>query len=186
MTEVVPRPENRRSRLPAKMFLFAGFAAGILVLIWGSGILYWHLRLRSAMRTFEETIPWTRNGTDHRERNEKAIKILIEAGCRSLPYMVDSLEDSKDPSFLSLMSFAISFGSMFPGVSWMDIDSPELNRRMEAWHFMPQAPAVERRLKCERIRRWWEEHGAEHHQIWRFWTNDCRPKAPVDPRELVD
>ena len=149
-----------------KVLLTAGIAAPLLALTWGAGILYWHFRLRSAFRTFEVTS--TPGGTPaNDEANLRALETLSNAGCRSLPFFVQALDSSKPIQFLQTSSQLINRHADAPeDTTITSVDSE-----------------AERRRKCEKLREWWKIRGSAEHQVWRFWTDSCRP---VDPRDLVD
>ena len=167
MTESEVRPVGRRLGRPDKAFLLAGFAGALLVaLIWGTGILYWHFRVRSAFRTLETTSAPGGTPADD-ELNLRALETLNDAGCRSLPFFVQALDPSKPIQFLQTSSQFIHRHADAPeDTTITSVDSE-----------------VERRRKCEKLREWWKTRGSAEHQVWRFWTDACRP---VDPRELVD
>jgi hypothetical protein len=141
-------------------------AALLISLLWGGGILYWHLHLRSVFRTFERTCAPGGSMSDL-ELNEAALETLSEAGCRSLPFFVEALDPSKPVQFLQTSTRFID------GYADHLSDTVITSADTEG----------ERRRKCEQIRAWWRAHGQEQHQVWRFWTNSCRRR---DPRELVD
>jgi hypothetical protein len=148
---------------------------------WGSGILYWHLRIRSALRTVDQTLHGGPLTGEERSRIEGAVEILLAAGCRTLPHLMDSLDASQDRALLRWKTYFIAWQSVHPGLPLADSTSPTLDRRRDEWviSFSGQDPA-EVPIKLDRIRRWWKEHGSEHHQFWRWWTNACRPRVPEE------
>ena len=92
---------------------------------------------------------------------------FVFEGARKLRY-VGAIDDSKDWEFLSWMSLLVSWhgapvpmdegsGSKRANVEFRKEDSPELRRRM-----------------VRLIQEWWKEHGADHHQWWRVWSESCR------------
>ncbi|HLY08223.1 MAG TPA: hypothetical protein VKW04_02850 [Planctomycetota bacterium] len=123
---------------------------------WACGILYWHFRLSSALRTFERTSAPGGTPADD-EENLKALETLTAAGCRSLPYVVQALDPSTPTQLLQ--SFTPLIGR------WSD--SPEI----ESITSVDSGP--ERRRKCDQIREWWRRHGSDEHQVWRFWSATC-------------
>lgn len=158
-----------------KAILGAAVVLVIAVLVWGGGILYWHFQIRSALRTFEATFHAQEDNGVDLPRNQEAMEFLFLAGCRSLPYMVESLDNSRDPLYQSIASFMITRMAYTPGAFFAEGSTPALERASQEWSFRPDAPLDERRLKCARIRDWWRDHGSEFHQVWRFWTSACRP-----------
>jgi hypothetical protein len=159
-----------------KAFLLTALGLATVLLAWGSGVLYWHLRLHSALRTFEDTnSPLPAGAAPREEESQRSFQVLTEAGCRSLPYLVGALDDTNDPVLLSTLTFMIVRTALYPGLLFAEGSSPALDRKMEEWSFRPDAPPEERRIKCDRIRVWWKEQGSEYHQVWRFWTSACKP-----------
>jgi hypothetical protein len=145
---------------------------------WGSGILYWHIRIRSAMSELEQTAHDAPRSDDEEKCYNRAMETLMAAGCRILPYAVNCLDESRGDGFMSVTTILIAWESVFPGLSFGETSSATLGSRMEAWFIKPTDSIESRRAKYDRIRQWWKAHGSEHHRIWRFWTSHCRPYEP--------
>jgi hypothetical protein len=154
----------------------------LLVMGWGCGILYWHLRIRSALQVVEQSKFAKAPSVPEKEPYDRAMGTLMAAGCRTLPYLVDCLDETKGRDFMEAATFLIAWESVYPGVPPAEAESPTLQRRAEEWIINEADSPERRRTKCDRIRLWWKEHGHEHHQVWRFWTNHCRPYEP-EPEE---
>ncbi len=94
-----------RARAVVISFLIATF---VTALVWGGGILYWHVRIRSALRDLESTCHSEPLRDDERARHDGAPGVLMEGGCRSLPYLFNSLDESRNPEFLTTVAFLIA------------------------------------------------------------------------------
>ncbi len=137
--------------------ILSGVAAAMAALVaWGGGILYWHVRLRSAIRASERTSA-PGGSVSEDEENLKALECLTDAGCRSLPSFIRALDPDKPLQFLQEST---QFIGGFPG--WPDV---------EAIASLDSVP--ERRAKGDRIREWWKGHGGDVRQAWRFWSRRC-------------
>jgi len=109
------------------------------------------------------------------------METLQGAGCRRLPDAIRSLDEAKNRDYLAFLTTFIAWETLYPGEPLPVMQTH--SNRIHLWTIMPTDSATEVNAKCELIHTWWREHGAEHHQVWRFWTDRCRP---IDPRELVD
>jgi hypothetical protein len=146
-----PTPARTKMLVLAGMTLLLATALG-----WGGGILYWHFTLRSAFRTFEESsAPGGPPSQD--ESNLAALEILRDGGCRSLPLFVQGLDPAKPIQFLQASTEFIA--------RYDDSEAFEIITSLDA--------EPTRRLKCEKIRAWWRDHGGRVHQAWRFWSARC-------------
>lgn len=160
---------------PKALLITTLLIASTLALTWVGGILYWHFRLRSAQRTFEKNCVHSGASEDAESDYWDSQQRLLLGGCRSLPYLVDSLDETKDQAYLIMATFSIVWITTFPGLPVMgEASTPTLESRTAAWGIRGEDSVEVRRLKCLRIRTWWKEHGAEYHQAWRFWTANCR------------
>jgi hypothetical protein len=153
----------------------------LVALGWGCGILYWHVRIRRAIREFEEAT----RGRQEVSLDGKAASawlVLTNGGCRSLPYFVESLDDSKNPLFLSYLTLMFTGFTMLPDYPMVDsIGVSDLVEKADVFTItLADSPSV-RREKIEKLREWWRVHGAAHHQFWRFWSDRCKPFDRDDP-----
>ena len=142
-------------------------AAAVLVVIWGGGILYWHVRITRALRAWEQhpkVVYHLSSAPDYGP--PEAAATLQEAGGRALPYLIHQLDESKDPRFLEGLTDRIIVGTVVqcPG------DEHFLYERIGTWFIGRDDRIPDRREKCLRIRAWWEENGGRYYQWWRFWS----------------
>jgi hypothetical protein len=141
-------------------------AAAILVaaalVCWLGGYLYWHFRLIGAIHTLEaRTGPV---GTD-----QDAYDALHDAGCRALPYLVGSIQGSKNPH-LQALATAIMKNSLQGPISRGE---REISEMLGNWLISPDDSAAERQKKADEIQTWWRAYGEPRHSTWRWWTRDC-------------
>jgi hypothetical protein len=153
------------------MKIAAKVLAGVALIaaVWSGVFLYWHVRILRAVRALEEE-----SGHIVIEYSE-AESILTAAGCRSLPYLIDSLDDSKKFDFLYRCSFLVCWESVHPGALPAESSSEVLSERLGEWCISLKDDAAVRRRKCDLIKTWWRSHGGERHQWWRVWTSACAP-----------
>ena len=134
---------------------------------WLGIYLYWHFKIIGAIKTMESrAVPQSPGSALPYSVPEEQVAELRAAGCRALPYLVSSLEGSKNPMYLLAASDLIqkfvapadpSQGSSFPSDNtFSGDDSAELRQR-----------------KCQIIKEWWRGRSLEYHQTWRVWTDRC-------------
>jgi hypothetical protein len=151
----------------------AGGVVLLATLAWTGTFLTWHFRILGAIRTLETQLA-PRTGPPTVDPNEAAA-LLTRSGCRSLPYMVRTLDSAKNPEFLSLITFTICWLSVSSGAdSAATSSSKALESAMNEWMITVDEGPEGRRRKIDALRAWWREHGAEHHQWWRVWSPHCR------------
>lgn len=141
------------------------------LLAWTAMFLYWHIRIQSALADSERLCLAVPTDRERMERHQ----FLLAAGCRTLPYLVRALDESKPPEFQAECAGLIVWTSMLPGWTGIDAAPPELMDLFDRWGFQADEQAEVRRRKIGLIREWWKVEGAEHHQWWRVWTAECRP-----------
>lgn len=142
------------------------FAAALFlpVLAWTGAYLYWRVRVLHAIRTLQ--------GERRTDDGCDASVVLHNAGCRALPYLVDSLSDSKDPDYLQNATYQITLDVTSPG--WgHGLLPPEAQARLKVWVVGREEPPADVERKIEAIRRYWRENGQKHHQWWRVWSANC-------------
>jgi hypothetical protein len=138
---------------------------------WSGIFLYWHVRILRAVRDLErESLPSHRLSESI---TSDAGTVIVKGGCRSLPYMIESLDASKSPDFLCACSTLVCWQSVHPGVLPAESDSMLLSNRLDDWCISIRDDAALRRRKCDLVKAWWREHGSEHHQWWRVWSSSC-------------
>jgi hypothetical protein len=155
---------------PLKAVLIAAaIVVTIAALGWIGGILYWDRTLRTAMETVEGLWDAPRSSPEG-DRCQAAISTIQHAGCRSLPHLVNALDESKNINFLETLRVLIDQKTNPPG----DPSLSSSRGPMGGWFFAWYDSQESRRSKCESIRQWWKEQGMEYHRAWRFWTDNCR------------
>lgn len=159
-------PPLRRSLVGLSIALTLTF------LVWGGSVVYWHLRLRTAVQRLGSL------ARPESAENEDAVILLYESGCRSLPYLVASLDESQSLSSLRVRTFAVAWISVVPGMTPSEFGDELLHHRLRSWLVEPEDSPAAVRQKLRLIREWWAAEGSEHHQLWRTWTNACRPFRP--------
>lgn len=136
-------------------------AAGLAILallVWVGIYISWHIRIIGALRTMEtQTVPATSTTAPPTE----AEAVLIDAGCRALPYLVGALDPTKNPYFLNRVTYFITESG------------PAAN---QVWIVRPEDAVADRSKKCDMLREWWRDHGSEYHQTWRIWSRACAAK----------
>jgi hypothetical protein len=165
------------ARAPSRKFLILIplLTFALVATAWMGGILYWHFKLRSAVRTLEESSSVSGDKDGFAAKGWDAMQTLMRGGCRSMPYLIGALDEKKDLGFLSTGAFILAWVATFPGIVIAgETSTPELEERIDAWGVKAEDSPELRRVKCERMRAWWREHGPEYHQGWRFWSADCR------------
>lgn len=163
-----------------KTILQAGLILTSLTLIaWSGSLLYWHLRLSRALRTLEEATVVQPNyeiggyvGDYSAPRDARTT--LMNAGCRSLPYLVSSLGPAQRPEYLAAAGDLII--ALAAGEHSHTCDDSAWEKRFD--RFLPLSMYVHERpeareLKRRRIHDWWRDHGSEVHAWWRSWSACC-------------
>ena len=157
---------------PAR-FLLAVLAAllALVVTVWAGALLYWHVRITSAIRLIETKHPRPGGGMGLSSDHSHATQVLHDAGCRALPYLVRRIDPSRHPEFLEELAGHVS-------VRVRDDDEriPAAPDPVESLlHDFPIRPeeAPARRERCDRIQKWWSDEGGRHHRWWRVWTDEC-------------
>jgi hypothetical protein len=139
---------------------------GLAVLSWAGTFLYWHFRIKHAIRTIELS-PRTLLGAMGTNVHE-AYFFLMEAGCRSMPYAFRAIEASQDPIFVRAMTGVIES----PLRSRTDdVDAAAELAFLARWE---DDPSELHPVKRERLRTWWNEKGEKYHRWWRVWSSNCR------------
>jgi len=153
------------------MKIAAKVLAGVALIaaLWSSTFLYWHVRILRAVRALEEE-----SGHAVFETSD-AESTIASAGCRSLPYLVGSLDESKKFEYLYSCSYLLCWQSVHPGILPQESSSELLSTRLDDWCINTKDDAASRRRKCDLMKTWWRSHGGERHQWWRVWTSACAP-----------
>ena len=166
--------DGMRSALKALLAL--SILMALTSLGWAVGLLYWHLKIEKAIRTLEEGTTYSSPTSNHLfEIPPSANLTLHEAGCRALPNLIRVLDPAKELPFLVVASaHVVETMNLAPAVSKEDCDL-RYQRRKEFCIYLEDS-ADTRKLKCDRLKEWWREHGNEVHQWWRFWSEWCGKK----------
>lgn len=146
-------------------------AGAILATAWVSVFLYWHVRITLALRDWEKDASsysgfmsnWRECGAPH-----AAAKVLNEAGCRGLPYLVRALGDDRKNAFKEQLASRTLMCICGPGPRGKE--ALGFYRDHEDWEW-DSREQLEARFRS--IQSWWREHGGEHHQWWRIWSSQC-------------
>jgi hypothetical protein len=139
--------------------------------LWVCAYMYWHFKIMGAVTTMmNQTTPPKAGSVYTKEKYavpDEPLDEIEDAGCRALPYLVNSLDPEKNPAYLLVAT--------------------DLLRKLTAppepgGSIHPQCPDVrmslddgpgDRKYKCDQIRDWWVLHGKEFHQGWRIWAHHC-------------
>jgi len=135
-------------------------AVATAALGWVGTYLYWHVRIVGAIRTLETQAGGAGGGEGE--------GVLLDAGCRALPYLVASLEPRKNPYFLKVASVQISSLAFSRAAAGGNSELPA-----EDWSITLDDSAAERARKCDAIQQWWLQNGARYHRTWRVWSSNC-------------
>lgn len=133
----------------------------LAVLAWTGTFLYWHFKIRAAI--------W--NLQPHNGAIEEW-NLLKRAGCRALPYLVESLPESENQFYLMSATSFIATEVVAPGCRREDVSYQLLETR-SGWFVHAEDGGRELRSKLEEIRSYWRENGHRHHQWWRVWSSSC-------------
>jgi hypothetical protein len=145
---------RRAVKTPVKVLIVAALVVGLPLLFWTGTFLYWHVRIRSAIRSIDSMTPVDR------AKAADAIKTIRSAGCRSLPYLVSAIRAER-PDVGELLIFQIARQTSIPSTLIIE-------------HRIQESQDLEeRRQKCDRLRDWWKEKGPDYHQWWRVWSSKC-------------
>jgi len=151
--------ELRKMKTAAKI---VGGVILVAVLAWTGTLLYWHFTLRSAIEA--------QGGP-----NQMAARVTLRsAGCRSLPYVIRSLD--RDPKsswqweFLYRLLLSTSTQEDFPA----DLETGEILNFLEGCFVDPEPTPAKEAAWRKKVQAWWEDSGSGYHQWWRVWSSSCR------------
>jgi len=133
----------------------------LAVLAWTGTFLYWHFKIRAAIRSVASPNPSYEEG-----------ELLKRAGCRALPYLVDSLPESKNQFYLMSATYMIAAEVAAPGTLRGNVPYQLLETR-SSWIVQAEDGGPGLQSKLEEIRAYWRENGHRHHQWWRVWSSSC-------------
>lgn len=149
-------------------------AIALPVLICTGVFVYWHFRITSALRLLEAKIPQKPYSMAVSQELQHASEILRAGGCRSLPYLIETVQPTREFDLLDRTTFEflwiIADGAKDGPEHARSLD--ELQDRFEfRIHDSPQV----KRERCDRLKAWWSANKSRHHQWWRVWSSHCRP-----------
>lgn len=150
-----------------------GIAAATGLLVWIGGILYWHVRITDALRS------WERDGAAGRYSrssnyglSQESSKTLLASGCRALPYLVAKLDSTGDPNFQEALMTRILRAMIGPEPHGADVF--DLLQEWESrWSIYAGGTQLEREYKLAAFGEWWRQNGPRYHHWWKFWSDWC-------------
>jgi hypothetical protein len=156
------------------LLLSIAIAAGIAILAWAGGILYWHIRITQALKAWEKTAK-DRSASLNFGISKADYELLDAAGCRALPYLVGFLEKSQKPQFQEGLMTRILSVLDGPGPYNEEAIAVSEDRSIR-WSFEASNLDFQRERAMSEFKTWWLKHGRQYHQWWRFWSPWCRGK----------
>ncbi|MBI3858384.1 MAG: hypothetical protein HY293_22090 [Planctomycetes bacterium] len=142
-----------------------GVALVLALLAWTGTFLYWHFRIRSAIRVLED-----QPVSSHRDG---AVRQLASGGCRSLSYLVAALDPAREqPEIWVALHKAFIQNSLHPQ-RLNDQECVEASNYLEECRVDPDFSPRKRAARAEWIRSWWKKSGSRYHQWWRVWSSCC-------------
>lgn len=144
---------------------------GAALVSWTATFLYWHNRITRAIRILGA--PESAAEADALKLRQEAAESLVESGCRSLPYLVRSMDSKKSTEYLSFITFLFCSKTEPPQIPLAEVDRIDPLKRTDQWEINVGDPPELCSWRIELIRSWWKEHGSEYHQWWRVWTGEC-------------
>ena len=161
-------------RVLIRSTLLLGAASVLLLVVWGAAFVWWHFRINRAMLLWEQSLStsgfnryWRQSGAP-----PEADRILNDAGCRALPYMIRRLSGSGTRLFKwwlvnRVIQCLAGTGPRTPGIL------KALNERYEAWDYSLSQTSDRQEERLARVRAWWSQNATHHHQWWRIWSPRC-------------
>lgn len=139
--------------------------------LWVFMFLYWHFKILGAITTMINGAAPPKPGSATNRIGysvpSEPMDEIEDAGCRALPYLVNSLDPEKNPAYLlAAVELLRNLTGPKEGHPAVHPQCPDVRMSLE-----DQLP--ERKAKCEEIRDWWTLHGKEFHQSWRIWSSHC-------------
>jgi hypothetical protein len=145
--------------------------AGLMLLgllTWTGTFFFWQHKIRGCIRVLESS---TATGREQ----EDAFIALTTTGCRSLPYILDALNDREGSRLAEAASMIFGWSGSRSGYS--DDSEARFQEHSELLHECSRSwwwSLETRRGNVERLRKWWREWGPHYHSWWRVWTSSCR------------
>jgi len=147
--------------------LCLGTAIVAAALGWLGTTVYWHLRIQGAIRTLD------RRATPG--ETALADDVLVSAGCRSLPCLIDAIDPVREQPWLwkriyDTASLASSTGPMDTIGDERTIPSLDL---LQSLCDNPGNTPARRREQSARMHAWWKSDGFLFHHWWNVWSSRC-------------
>ncbi|HYE97780.1 MAG TPA: hypothetical protein VEJ18_02665, partial [Planctomycetota bacterium] len=98
--------------------------------------------------------------------DRSGVDTVKDAGCRALPYLVNSLSNKRPLAYLTAASDMILTGLKY-----------DLEKDGHMGITLEDGPEV-RDQKIKDLQLLWRVDGKRYHQSWRVWTGEC----PVQPK----
>ena len=158
---------------PAKACLVGvALLIGLPLVAWTGTFFYWQVRSKSAIRSVRDEalrIPPASGSGQESIRSPR--EMLLEAGCRALPYLVRAQREAETVIVADfLMDEIIECLAGPPPYS--EEARQTVRTRMSLW--IPRDPDRPRKAAQADFDNWWRENGDSYHQWWRIWSANCR------------
>jgi|SRR6185369_9889859 hypothetical protein len=158
-------------KTPAKVLLITlTTAMGVAAAAWAGTLLYWHVRITSALRVMDVTLPGQMTSLSWPTELNEASEVLRSAGCRALPHLIRSAESTRDFELEEVLVGWL-IGEVTEGNGEPNDELADALRARFAPVYL-DSPAV-RRKKRDQLKAWWNENGSRLHQWWRVWSSHC-------------
>jgi len=152
-------------RIGLRVALVAVVLCTLSGMAWAGSLYYWHFKIERIIRYLEDGGPDCALPVDMEN-------VLYKAGCRAVPNLIRASKPDRPPAFLAITTHVAISLLQKPALNLGDCEIRNETRK-EMQVETDDAPAV-RSAKVAKLHAWWQEHGGEVHQWWRFWTANCR------------
>lgn len=138
---------------------------------------YWRISIHRALREWEKEAFPLHGFNEYRRQSgapPRVSRVLEQAGCRAIPYLVQALEGPGKPAFKECLVDRILqclAGPVLRGKEAVRF----YNEHYDLWAIDLHDSPDEREVKIRRVVAWWHDHRHEFHQEWRLWSPLCRP-----------
>jgi hypothetical protein len=139
------------------------------LLAWTATFLYWHVRLKSCVRTLESQ---RLQGGERTEQLSYAAGVLMHVDCRAMPYLIADMDPTDHWEFLNAASYLVSRQSLQVETRGGEAEWKEREARVLAWQVLPADSPALRRTRIDLMRTWWQHHRSKH-PWWRVWASTC-------------
>lgn len=138
--------------------------------------LWWHFKVLNAVNVLESrTLPPQPGQSRAYSVPEDAENAILDGGCRSLKYLVNSLKDSKNIAYNVIAYELLAKITQVPAGQ----TPPERAPVPATAKMTYNDQNAERDAHILEIQKWWLDHQKEWHQGWRVWSKQCPvPQKP--------